>query len=297
MFADAIEKVSKYTRPVKFIMRNFGSKDIITGTSTLFFVNDDGVAVTCRHVAEELRKCGTINEKYARYRSELSKLPVTAAAEKKEALAKKYGYDPSVTVQYRAMFLDCRESENGSINFSTINHPRYDIAIVRFTDPGKNLYSGHAVFAKDSSGLRQGDFLCRYGYPFGEFSDYAYNAGTGEINWTGKGRIDTPSFPIEGMFTRNVTDADGRIMEYELSTPGLEGQSGGPLFDRNGIVYGMQTETAFFHLGFDQYETEVMINGQKRKVEDHPFMHVGRCITADIIKEFLKENGVKFYVG
>ena len=59
----------------------------------------------------------------------------------------------------------------------------------------------------------------------------------------------------------------------------------------------MQAQTAYLHLGFDQYEAEVIIDGQKRKVEDHPFLHVGRCITADIIKEFLKSSGIKFYVG
>ena len=32
------------------ISRQFGSAEAVPGTATLFFVNDDGVAITCKHV-------------------------------------------------------------------------------------------------------------------------------------------------------------------------------------------------------------------------------------------------------
>lgn len=297
MFADAIERVSKYTRPIKFIMRNFGSSEIIPGTATLFFVNENGVAVTCKHVAAELLKCAQINNSYAQYRSELSSLPPEVKPDEYESIASKFGYTPLITAQSKSMFLDCVEAENNSVNYSVIIHPKYDLAIIIFKDVKMNRYSDYAVFAKDSSKLRRGDFLCRYGFPFAEFSDYKYDSARDDIIWTGNNRINTPSFPIEGMYTRNVVDDEGNIFEYELSTPGLRGQSGGPLFDSHGIVFGMQSKTAFLHLGFDQEKAKVRINGQIEEVDNHPFLHVGRCITVDVIKSFLNEKGIKYYVG
>ena len=42
MFADAIEYVGGFTRPVKFITRNYNTGTVLPGTATLFFVNDEG---------------------------------------------------------------------------------------------------------------------------------------------------------------------------------------------------------------------------------------------------------------
>ncbi len=297
MFADAIEKISGFTRPVKFIQRYHGSSEVIPGTATLFFVNENAVAVTCRHVADELLRCSPINANYQQYKAELAKLPKGASNARKDAVAAKFGLDPLKTAQYKSMFFQCVDTGSNSVNFTVKKHPQYDVAMIIINNAKKNLYSGHAVFAEDSRRLRRGDFLCRYGYPFAEFSDFEYDPKKDDINWTGKGRTNTPPFPIEGMFTRNVLDKQGRIYEYELSTPGLKGQSGSPLFDSGGVIYGMQSETAYLHLGFDQENAKVRVKGRIKEVDDHPFLHVGRCITVDVIKAFLKENGVKFYVG
>lgn len=297
MFATAIEDTSKYTRSIHFISRRFGSTEVVPGTATLFFINDEGVAITCKHVSEELLKCKQINDLYQRYKDEIQKIPDDENKESNiQAIASQFGYSLSITAQYRSLFYDCVETATDSISYSVINHPKYDLAIVKISNATKNLYSGHAVFAKDSSNLRRGTFLCRIGYPFPEFSNYQYNMTADTIEWNSSGRNSTPLFPIEGMFTREVTSA-GEVFAYELSTPGLRGQSGGPLFDKNGIVYGMQSETAHLHLGFDQDSATVRINGELRQVENHPFLHVGRCVSVDIIKDFLNQNKIKYYVG
>ena len=297
MFADAIELVSKYTRPVKFITRNFGSNDVIPGTATLFFVNENGFAVTCKHVAEDLLRCSQINIRYQQFKSELSRVPITASSSNLIATANRYGYNPSVVVQSKSMFLDCADTDGDGLNFSVISHPKYDLSIIRINNAKAYRYTDYAVFAKDSNNLRRGDFLCRYGYPFAEFADFTYDQTSDDIIWLGNEKSGTPAFPIEGMFTRTVVDAEGNVFEYELSTPGLRGQSGGPLFDYRGVVYGMQSETTFLHLGFDLFGAPVRINGEIKAVDNHPFFHVGRCITVDVIKDFLNQNSIKYYVG
>ena len=37
------------------------------------------------------------------------------------------------------------------------------------------------------------------------------------------------------------------------------------------------------------------INNESKKISDYSFIHLGQCIHADIIKDFLKENKVKYY--
>ena len=232
-----------------------------------------------------------------KYKSEISALNSNATLEEREAIASKYGYNPSIAAQLKCTILDCVETDGRDISFTVKMHSEYDLAVLIFNNAKANKYSDYAIFAKDSAELRRGDFLCRYGYPFAEFSDYEYDDKSDDIIWSKNGRAETPSFPIEGMYTRSVIDSRGCIFEYELSTPGLRGQSGGPLFDENGIVFGMQSETFFLHLGFDQEKAKVRINGQLKEVDNHPFLHVGRCLSVDVIKSFLTEIGIKYYVG
>ena len=44
MFADAIENVSGFTKPILFISKGYKSFNIIPGSATMFFVNNNGVA-------------------------------------------------------------------------------------------------------------------------------------------------------------------------------------------------------------------------------------------------------------
>ncbi|WP_372642517.1 hypothetical protein [Ancylomarina sp.] len=80
-----------------------------------------------------------------------------------------------------------------------------------------------------------------------------------------------------------------------MTTPGLKGQNGGPLFDTDGFIYGMQFLTNHLYLGFDIDNKEIINNGKKTKVSNHPLLDVGHCISVERIKEFLNQYNVKFY--
>ena len=73
MFVDAIELTGKFTRPIHTISRFFNSVDVIPGTASLFFVNADGWAITCKHVTELLVNASTITKRYQDYKDELTK--------------------------------------------------------------------------------------------------------------------------------------------------------------------------------------------------------------------------------
>jgi len=63
MFVQAIETVVKFTRPIHSITRNYGSTQIIPGAATLFFINADGWAITCGHVADQIFAADKITNK------------------------------------------------------------------------------------------------------------------------------------------------------------------------------------------------------------------------------------------
>lgn len=292
MFVEALDQVDQFTRAIHFICRYHGSAEIIPQTATMFFVNEQGCAVTCKHVADNLIYSDKFYTRYLQFRKEFRyfEREKVAALEKKR-LEEKYGLRSDSLIRIKSSFPD---SVNGDYRLVIHRHPVYDLAIVQFQGYSEIKYKGFARLLKDETKVRPGRSLCRLGYPFPEFSNYRFNKDTDDIEWSQSGRISTPAFPIDGIITRQVADQNG-IFGIEMSTPGLKGQSGGPLFDTKGIVYGMQSATQHLHLGFDQVNREVISEGIRKRVSNFPFLNVGRCVHVRIIKEFLRAKKIKFY--
>ena len=292
MFVDSIENAAQYTRPIHSIIRTYAGKKIVPGAATLFFVNEEGFAVTCKHVIELLAASDNLNKQYSSFKAERDKLPRDGQFKKYlKGLELKYKYTGESIVQVKNTFVDCVDSMSG---FTWHLHPKYDLAILKFNDYKNLRYKGHSIFLKDSTTIRQGEFLCRLGFPFPEFTNFRFNETNDDIEWIQEGVTASPRFPLDGMVTRFLADESG-LFGIELSTPGLKGQSGGPLFNKDGIVYGMQFSTKHLHLGFDIIDKEIVSNNKTQKVSDYSFLHLGQCVHADIIKKFLKEKQVKYY--
>ena len=294
MFVDAIERVDLFTRPLHSIVRLHGHNEIVPGTATLFFVNQEGCAITCKHVADLVAQADTIYHNYLEFQgARRDVLREKNAAHLISQLETKFKLSADTIIRIRNNFVGCVDQ------FQRLNierHPTQDLALLRFEGYNRILYRSHATFLGDTSRIKPGRSLCRLGYPFPEFTNFRYNSSTDDIEWNTTGRVNSPSFPIDGIVTRLVGDASG-ITGVEMSTPGLRGQSGGPLFDTNGIIYGMQSATRHLHLGFDIEDHEVLVNGRKRRISNYPFLNVGQCVHVDIIKAFLREKGVTFYEG
>lgn len=293
MFINAIEEVNKFTRPIHSILRNYGSTEIIPCASTMFFINEEGYAITCKHVVEGLiQPADAINKQYIDFKQELSILPASGNRRRSaiKTLESKYGYTNETTIQVKNNFINCVDKLS-SITWHL--HPQYDLAVIKFDGFTSLLCNEFPFFAKDTSLIKQGKYLCRLGFPFPEFSNYQYNSASDDIEWIATGQDSSPNFPMDGMITRFIANGS-TIFGIEMSTPGLKGQSGGPLFDTEGTVCGMQFATNSLHLGFDVVNKEITVNNKKKKVSDYSFIHLGGCIHVDIIKDFLKSLKIKF---
>jgi hypothetical protein len=291
MFVRALEDISRFTRPVHTIMRTYGSSKVMPGASTLFFVNDEGVAITCKHVAEILLQAENVNRQYllftqARFRLKNNEHYDTNLKE----LELQFSYTHDAMAQIKHSFVGCFDKITG---FDCHLHPLYDLAIIKFKGFNTIQYQGHARFIADPNNIKPGKMLCRLGFPFPEFTNFIYNYQADDIEWTRDGNSRSPSFPIDGIITRLISQS-GKISGIEISTPGLRGQSGGPLFDSDGYIYGMQSSTRHLHLGFDLENFEIPNGSSTKKITNTPFLHVGQCIHVDVIRDFLRDYNIKF---
>ena len=293
MFVSAIDRAAKFTRPIHTVVRFFGSTDVYPGAATLFFVNADGWALTCKHVAQEVAGADHLLQRHMDFVAERKALPSKNRRQLERNLERKYGFNKAAAVEVRNLFVNCVD---GPLNAKIELHPTLDAALIKFSDYNALLCTDFPVFAKDGGDLKQGKYLCRLGFPFPEFSNYKYDAAADRIEWLHEGKEDTARVPIEGMVTRHLLGTEGSVVGFEMSTPGLRGQSGGPAFDIDGRVWGMQCATAHLDLNFD-VDADVVRSGARKRVRESAFLHVGHCLHVDALKGFMREHGVAFAEG
>jgi hypothetical protein len=173
--------------------------------------------------------------------------------------------------------------------------PPVDLAIGKLEPFDPTWVSNYPKLKDPTQGFQPGVSLCRLGYPFHDIAP-TWDASTGGFGLP-PGAFPIPRFPIEGMMTRlvnvevqNITAPPPFPMSmFEMSTPGLKGQSGGPAVDVNGAVWGIQSHTAHYPLGFNP---PVPNTGNKRT--EYQFLNVGRCAHAASLIGLLQTQGIKF---
>lgn len=292
MFATAVSKVSEFTRPISFITRFYDSTKIQPGSATLFFINADGWALTCRHVLDEVLACDHVAARKSAFQADVAAIKGKQSRNTLKNLAKKHHFDSQPVLEHLCRFEGCVDTLSG---FDWHRHDTQDIALLRFKRYSKLLCSQFPVFAANGADLQPGRSLCRLGFPFPEFSNFTYDAGKDAIEWTTAGSSNLPRFPIDGMVSRLVSDGK-TIVGFELTTPGLRGQSGGPAFDSDGRVWGMQSQTRHLDLNFDVAQ-DVLRAGKKKKITSFPFLHAGQCVHVDVLKDFMRKHSVSFAEG
>jgi hypothetical protein len=116
VFVRDVEVASAWTRPVYFISRFFDQSNVVPGSATLFFINDKGVFLTCKHVLGLIQACDPLNSKYKQFKLERAQLPANKNRSKAlRTLTMRYGYDSGVVVESHFALVNCVDSftQNG----------------------------------------------------------------------------------------------------------------------------------------------------------------------------------------
>lgn len=290
MFADAYIKAGKYTRPVIISTRKSNGK-VECGCGAFILLNDEGWILTVAHILNSFFAFQDNQKAVAAHKQEVEKINSDQGLTGKQKRKRigRLNFDENWITNH-SFWWGADEVKINEFKFFYEG----DIAIGKIVDfkPADNFE--YPKF-KNPKNIRIGTSLCKLGFPF-----YGIN-GTFDESRNGfvlaQGTLPLPFFPIEGIYTRNINvksetnKTNFEIKFLETSSPGLKGQSGGPIFDKDGVVWAIQSRTQHFPLGFNP---SVERNG--KKIEENQFLNVGWGVHPELIASFLNEHKVKFEV-
>lgn len=293
MFVEACKLATGFTRPVVISRKDYnGDCSSIIGSYVV--LNDQGWIATAWHVMEFFDKLE--KSKAACVALDLQRAAIESDAkltknQRKGMLRKLPTPDASWTRDFSFWFgMDGLTVANREI----IALPNADLAICRLEpfDAAKLGIKTYPLLKDPTKGVPIGTSLCKLGFPFHTITPSHTN---GRFILPG-GSVPPPFFPIEGMLTRNIQigkASEGFTIGWmETSTPGLRGQSGGPIFDQKGALWAIQSSTAHYPLGFNP-----PVPGGKKGEVEHQFLNVGLGVHVETIVGFLKANGVAYQLS
>lgn len=281
MFVDAYALAEHFTRPLVVSTRRL-SGAVERAVATWVLLNADGWFLTAGHVFDLWRA----------FELHLPEVRAHRAAE--AAIAADASLDADgrrAALERLARTADPAWIENCSAWWGTDGLAFREVSVIGELDlavgrlePVSLLAGPYPTFKNPEVGFRPGRSLCRFGFAFEQLG-VRFDPARSVFS------LDKPGltlFPIEGILTRLISQAPGASPLFiETSSPGLRGQSGGPVCDAKGRIWGIQSRTAHLPLGFNP---TVEVNG--RTVEEHQFLNLGWAVHVRPILEALRARGV-----
>jgi len=282
MFADACEKAAMFTRPVIVSTRAIDGT-VNASCGSFVVLNDQGWILTAAHMFDS----------FVKFQADQNKIKEVDAINNNKLRApgspeSSIRTDPSWLTNHSFWW-----AWDGVRLVDAYVNRQIDIAVGRL-EPFNPQWIKYYPKFRDPATMRPGTSLCRLGFPFAHVeSEFSEAQNAFRIK---KGVLPLPLFPNDGIHTRNILNGKSKDGDYELlyvetSTPGLKGQSGGPIFDKDCNLYGIQVQTAHFPLGF---QPTVETNGQR--VVENQFMNVGLGVHSKTIMAILRDRHVKFEI-
>ncbi len=282
MFKKAIKLNLNYTRPVLIGERFFNKPIIEMGIGAFIILNRDGFVLTCKHIAERIQLADQLNQKYMEYLKEIK----NKSKKEIEKINIKYDYNDFTLIQTINIFMNC--FEDGRLE-KIIYHKNLDLALIKWKDFSKVCTEKFPQISTKK--IEPGESICRLGFPWPTFN--CFDIIQDDIKVKKNGDFNTPAFPLDGMVTRLFNDDSGKIIAFETSTPGLRGQSGGPIFDVEGNIIGLQSATSHLDLMFD-IDFDVVRNHKNVHASEKQFINLGIGVSANQIIKFLDDNKVEY---
>lgn len=287
MFATAYEKAKKFTHPVIISTLKWNG-DVKCGCGSFIILNKEGWILTASHILRPMLSFKEDQEAIQKHQQKVDTIEKDTGltAKQKKKKVRKLHTNPNWLKDHSLWW-----GEDNRVIEEFIYYLLGDIAVGRiknFQPPSSITYPKF----KNPKNIRIGTFLCKLGFPFHTIKA-TYDARKGFV--IEDGILPLPYFPYEGMFTRNRHEVfPGKTLKYEVkfietSTPGLGGQSGGPIFDKEGVVWALQSKTAHYPLGFNP---TIKKNG--KDIEEHQFLNFGLGVHPELIVDFLTDNKINF---
>lgn len=284
MYKISIKDNTQYLIPFIEGIKYYGSNDLEQGGGTMMILNDKGDVLTCAHIANEFIDNDNLAKSYSQF---IQDIKLSKNKEQRRQIEKKYGIKKDTPV---LTHIDLPLDIQGELTFDITFHEYLDLALIRFKGI-KTERDKYPIFSKEFP--EQGQSVCKLGYAFPEFDIFKYSNDLDNIVIKEDGIRNFPVFPLDGIVTRGIVDEHNNLSMFETSTPGLRGQSGGPIFGPDGIVYGIQSMTVHFDLNFDVNKT-VKRGIENKKVNFTPFINLGVGISSTEIINFLEKNNIEF---
>lgn len=289
MFQTAVQLAEGYTRPVIISAREVSGR-VTCGVGAFVVLNTEGWVLTACHILEVLRKADQDAAKIAEREQKESAIVADASLTpgQRKSKIRKLAHDQTWISNHSYWW-----GQDGAAMQAYAAHPLADLALCKLSGLDTSTVPNFPVFGNNANHIQSGAYLCKLGFPFKEISA-SWDAAKGSFVLPNDA-LPLPRFPIEGMYTRiklvvdEATDASAQYLE--TSSPGLRGQSGGPIFDQAGVVWAIQSHTDTYDLGF-----EAKFSRGGRLVSEHQAMNVGVGADIEEIMKLLVANHVEVQI-
>lgn len=287
MFAKAYELACYFTQPVIISMRYFDNS-VECGVGAFVIINDEGWIITVAHLWDAHFAMQQQKQEIEDYYKSMHIIENDKKLDEKQRRKRIARLNTNPKWIKNASFWWGRDDSQLQ-DIKAL--PEADLIIGRLFPFDPKSVDNYPIF-KDPQNIKSGTSLCKLGYPFHNI-EATFNESNDSFQLA-PSTFPLPRFPIEGIYTRNAIAGMSKDGKYEIkfletSSPGLRGQSGGPIFDINGTVWAIQSRTFHLPLGFSP-----KVNKNGREVEEHQFLNVGVGIHPELIISFLNDNGIKF---
>jgi hypothetical protein len=296
MFADACKLAARYTYPVITARRYF---DRSTECSCAAFVvlNEDGWILTAAHLLAADDAFQKSSREISAYYGKVLGIqgePELSMEDKRRKISK-LKTNPKWLTNIRFWW------GHEAMRLREVRLlPEADLAVCRLDPFDPERFRPYPV-VKDPSSLDVGTPLCKLGYPFQQVrASFDESGGNFRLS-QGSEALAQPQgfpalarFPMEGIYTRTLSagrSSDGRydIKFLETSSPGLVGQSGGPLFDSRGTLWGVQSRT-----DMHSFPIRTRIPGRERTHKETLSLNLGVAIHPELLVNYLSDHEIPF---
>lgn len=287
MFAKACERVYKFTRPLIISTRTIDGT-VSSSCGTFIIINPEGWILTAGHLFDS----------FVKYQQDMKKIKeVEEINARKASMAVPGAMTLPDTIQLDPKWITNHSfwwGGDGLRITSVYVNREIDIALAKLDGFRPDMVQEYPIF-RDPDTMRPGTSICRTGFPFANIAtDFDEGSKSFRIR---NGVLPLPFFPNDGIHTRNVLkqnksrEGNYDMLYVETSTPGLKGQSGGPIFDTNGHIYAMQVQTNHIPLGFhpiSEYDGKSIVENQ--------FLNVGIGVHGKLLQQIMRDHHISFKV-